>query len=80
MDVIDGTSDTVMLLETPKGQPWLGANPLTVDQAIEILGNLPDGEELVIVKYDGSVGTLDNQVDKDELRSLFEPADEKKKP
>ena len=80
VDVIDGTSDTVMLLETPKGQPWLGANPLTVDQAIEILGNLPDGEELVIVKYDGSVGTLDNQVDKDELRSLFEPADEKKKP
>ena len=56
-------------------RPWLNANPLTVDQALETVVGLPDGVDLVIVMYDGSLRTIDNSVDKQVLRFLFEPAD-----
>ena len=74
-DITDGTSNTVMLLQTPKGRPWLTANPLSVDEAIDIVVGLPDGEELMIVMYDGSLRTISNSVEKQVLRFLFEPAD-----
>ncbi len=79
-DITDGTSKTVMLIETPKGRPWLEANPVTVDQAIEMVVGLPEGEELAVVFYDGSVRTVDNSIDKKLLRWLFEPADGNKIP
>ena len=74
-EITDGTSNTVMLIENPKGRPWMEQNPLTVDQAIELVSSLPDGEQILIGMYDGSVRKISNQVDKETLRWLFTPDD-----
>ena len=75
--IMDGTSNTIMLLENPKGRPWLEDNPLTVDEAIELVSELEDGTDLVAVRYDGSTFLVTNQIAKEKLRSLLEPNDGK---
>jgi hypothetical protein len=75
--VTDGSSNTIMLLENPQGRPWLEDNPLTVDEAIELVSGLKDGADLVAVRYDCSAFLITNKMEKEELRSMLVPNDGK---
>ncbi|MFK7769932.1 MAG: hypothetical protein AB8B55_22180 [Mariniblastus sp.] len=74
-DVLDGKSKTVMLIEFPKGKPWLEQNPLTIDEAIELVSTLKDGHSLHVIFYDGVVRKVSNKIPKKALRLLFDPQD-----
>lgn len=74
-NITDGTSNTIMLIEYPEGAPWLENKALSIDDAVALVSGLQDGEDLVVVFYDCSARTLTNQVDKETLRNLFNPAD-----
>ena len=45
---------------------------LPVAEALEILTNIPEGEDVIAAYYDGSVHRIDNSYDKDELKSLLQ--------
>lgn len=74
-EITDGTSNTIMLIENPKGAPWLEDNPLTIDAAVKLVTGLADGEELIVAFYDGSCSRISNRVPEKELRNLFDPRD-----
>lgn len=73
--IVDGTSNTILLLEYPKGMPWAERNDLTIDEAVELFKSLEEGESLVAGFYDGSVHNLKAGIDEDLLRKLLDPAD-----
>lgn len=73
-DIRDGSSNTIMLLECPDGIPWLEPKDLSVLEAIRMVKNLKDGEELMAVRYDCSVYRIINEFSANELRALFSPA------
>ena len=74
-NITDGSSNTIMLIENPNAGPWMQNKPISVDDAIKMVTELKDGEQLVAVLYDCSVQMLDNKMDKDNLRNMLEPAD-----
>jgi len=74
-DIPDGTSNTIVLIENPNAGPWLKNTPFTAEDAMQLVANLKDGEELVVVLYDGSTGSIDNSIDKETLRNLLDPKD-----
>ena len=74
-DITDGTSNTIMLIENPNAGPWLKNTPLTAEDAIQLVSNLKDGEQLVIVLYDCSTHKIENSIDKETLKNLLDPAD-----
>lgn len=73
--ITDGSSNTIMLLEHPQGQPWLNANGLTPEEAVKLVQGLKDGEDLAAVFYDGSSRFLNNKIPADSLKWLFMPND-----
>ncbi|MFT5301410.1 MAG: hypothetical protein ACI814_002213 [Mariniblastus sp.] len=73
--ITDGTSNTIMLIENPAGEPWLENGSLTIDQAVEMVSELEDGVQLIAAFYDGSVRRIDNSIKKETLRNLFDPQD-----
>ena len=75
-DITDGTSNTIMLIENPNGRPWLNSNPLTIDEAVELVKSLGPGETLAVAMYDGSVRTISSKIEETALRNLFDPADD----
>jgi len=74
-DITDGSSNTIMLIENPNAGPWLKNTPFTAEEAIQLVSNLKDGQELVVVLYDCSTHTIDNSIDKETLKNLLDPAD-----
>ena len=74
-DVIDGTTNTIMLLEHPKGERWLESGGLSSEQAVALVTGLQDGEELIAVFYDGSSRKLSNKIKAETLKNLFDPRD-----
>ncbi len=75
--LLDGASNTVMLVENPAGRPWMENNPLTIDEAVALVSSLPDDTKLMAVRYDGSTLMLSNKNSKEELTSMFDPTDGK---
>ena len=74
-DVKDGAANTVMLIETPQGRPWIENKPLSVDEAVAMVKGLGDGQELFVALYDGTVSKVSNQIAEETLRNLFRPND-----
>ena len=74
-DLTDGSSNTIMLIENPKGGPWLENKPLTIDEAVKLVTGLTDGKELTVAFYDGSCYKISNRVPEKTLRNLFDPKD-----
>jgi len=74
-DITDGSSNTIMLIEYPAGQPWLENGGLSVEKAVELVTGLEDGEELIVTFYDCSTRTISNKFDKSTLENLFRPDD-----
>ena len=73
--ITDGSSNTIMLIENPKGGPWMEDKPLTLDEAVKLVTGLADGETLIVAFYDGSVSRISNKVPEKDLRAFFDPAD-----
>jgi hypothetical protein len=69
--VRDGASNTIMFMENPEKVIWSKPGDLTIDQAVELVRNLPDGEVLVVAFYDGGVDTISNKMDLKLLRAML---------
>lgn len=74
-EITDGTSNTIVLIELTKGEPWLKNGGLSIDEAVALVTGLADGEELIAMLYDGSSRRLTNKINKETLQNLFNPAD-----
>jgi len=74
-DVKDGTANTIMLIESPVGRPWLENKPLTLEEAVAMVSGLGDGQKLFVGLYDGSTAAVTNQISEETLRNLFNPND-----
>ena len=74
-EITDGSINTIALLEYPKGKPWMENNPITIDEAVELVLNLKADELLIAVFYDGSAISIDNQIGEENLRNLLDPRD-----
>ena len=69
--IIDGASNTIMLMENPNGEIWTKPGDLSIDQAIELVKDLKDGEKLVVAFYDGRAMTISNQMDIETFKALL---------
>ena len=74
-DVKDGVANTIMLIESPEGRPWMENKPLTLEEAVAMVKGLGDGQDLYVGLYDGSIATVTNQIADETLRNLFSPND-----
>ena len=69
----DGTSNTIMFLENPAGVPWTQNKDLTVLEAVKLVKNLKDGEELVAVMYDASTRMISNKMKLSTVKAMLTP-------
>jgi hypothetical protein len=77
-DITDGTSNTIMLVSNPAGQPWMDPKGLTVDEAVNLYESLKDGETLLTAYFDGSIRKLaKGEMTAEEFRSALIPNDGK---
>lgn len=74
-DIRDGLSNTVALIEYPAGLPWTQNNDLSIDDAVELVRSLNEGEKLAIGYYDGSVTYVREGIGEDLLRKILDPND-----
>jgi Protein of unknown function (DUF1559) len=70
-EVVDGLSNTIMLIEYPAGVPWMEPRDLEIDQALELVTALKEGESLRVALYDGSVGSLKSGLTAEQIRPFF---------
>ena len=70
-NIIDGTSNTIMLMENPKKVTWSKPGDLSMDDAVNLVKNLKDGEELIVVFYDASTSTVTNKADIDNFKAML---------
>lgn len=77
-DIVDGTSNTFVLIQYKTGQPWMNPKNLSVDEAVKVYMSLADGETLLAARYDGSVQKLaKGEMTEEEFRSALIPDDGK---
>ena len=69
----DGASNTIMLMENPNMVTWCKPDDLSINEAVNLVKNLKDGEELVIVFYDASVRTVSNKMDIEMFKAMLTP-------
>ena len=67
----DGSSNTIMLMENPNKVTWSKPDDLSIDEAVNLVKNLKDGEKLIIGMYDGSVMTVSNQADIETFKAML---------
>ena len=70
-DIRDGTSNTIMLMENPNKVAWSKPGDLSIDEAVNLVKNLEDGEKLAVVFYDCSVHTVTNKMDLEKFKALL---------
>lgn len=71
--ITDGLSNTIALIESTELVPWTEANDLSIEAAEKMILGLPDGKEIYVGMYDGSVHKLDNKIPADKLHALLTP-------
>lgn len=80
-EVVDGTSNTVMLIENPNANSgdWATENDVTVNEAVALLKSIKPGESLRVCFYDGhvlSIGCLkEKKLSDEQIALLFKPND-----
>lgn len=80
-EVVDGTSNTVMLIENPNANSgdWATENDVTVNEAVALLKSIKPGESLRVCFYDGhvlSIGCLkEKELSDEQIALLFKPND-----
>lgn len=79
--ILDGTSNTIMLIENRSAAmaPWAKPGDLDIDGAVAAVKALKEGDFLWVAMYDGSVWKLPcvkgTDVTDEELRTMFDPRD-----
>ncbi|MEZ6094765.1 MAG: DUF1559 domain-containing protein [Pirellulaceae bacterium] len=76
-DILDGTSNTIMMILKPSDGNWYEPKDLSVDDAVTYWESLKEGDKLIVGFYDGSVRALDKSTTAEEFRSMLEPNDGK---
>lgn len=74
-NIIDGTSNTIMFLQVPAGQPWMESGGISQADAAKVISEIPEGESLIAAFYDGSVQKIPSGLDADTVRRLLDPTD-----
>ena len=69
----DGASNTIMLLELKRAAPWMQPGDIGLEEAVEIIAGLQEGETILAGYYDGSIHTIPAGVPKDTIRALLTP-------
>ena len=70
-DIPDGLENTIMFMENPKKVIWSKPGDLTIDQAVSLVKNLPDGEKLIISFYDASTFAVSNKMDLEMFKAML---------
>ena len=70
-NITDGLSNTIMLMENPNKVTWSKPGDLSTDDAVNLVKNLKDGEELVVVFYDCSTSSVTNKADIDNFKAML---------
>lgn len=70
-DIIDGTSNTIMLIRAPAKAAWLSPTDLTIDEAMEVITSVPAGQSTTVAFFDGSVRDIDGGTNADTVRAML---------
>jgi len=73
-EIVDGSSNTICMVEFPQGVAWLENKDVTAAQVVEMVKNLKEGESRIAARYDGSILPLRAGMNIEELNSLLTPA------
>lgn len=71
--ITDGLSNTIALIESTELVPWTEPKDVTIEAAEKMILGLPDGQEIYVGMYDGSVRKLSNKISADKLHALLTP-------
>jgi len=70
-DITDGTSNTIMLIETPSSIPWMQPKDLTLDEAVALLSGIESNQSIVVAMFDGSVREITGPLAAETARGLL---------
>jgi len=70
-EITDGTSNTIMLLENSTAIPWLKPGDMTVDQAVKLLSESPQGTVILAAMYDGSIRSIHCPLNAEAARTIL---------
>lgn len=73
--VLDGSSMSIMLLETLNPVPWTKNQDISVKEAIEMVNSLPEGQQVRAARYDGSAIMLPGDYSPEEIEAMMDPTD-----
>ena len=73
IDLTDGSSNTICMVEVSEGIPWKSNKDVTPAQVIEMIGNLGEGEVMVVGFYDASVIAVDSSTDLELNKKMCTP-------
>ncbi len=72
-NITDGLSNTIAMIESSELVPWTQAKDISIEAAEKMILGLPDGKEIYVGMYDGSVQKLSNKITADKLHALLTP-------
>ena len=72
-NITDGTSNTIAMIESTELVPWTQAKDISIEAAEKLILGLPDGQEIIVGMYDGSVTRLDNKIPLEKLHAMLTP-------
>jgi hypothetical protein len=70
-DILDGTSNTIMLLQNPAGIPWMEPQDLDIEEAVALVTRLKPGETLIATFYDASTRRIKSGLTAEQVRPFF---------
>lgn len=74
-DIVDGVSNTLMVVASDKEVPWLEPDQgLSAEQVYRLVRNLDEGKFVYAGTYDGKLLTLSKDIDNAKLSALLSPA------
>lgn len=79
--ILDGTSNTIMLIENPNAAMTAWSKPLDlkIDDAVKLVKELKKGEFLWVTMFDGSVHRMPSMIDsgatEEQIKHLMDPRD-----
>lgn len=71
--ITDGLSNTIAMIESSELAPWTEAKDVSIEAAEKMILGLPDGQEIYVGMYDGSVRKLSNKIPADKLHAMLTP-------
>lgn len=72
-NITDGTSNTIAMIESTELVPWTQAKDISIEAAEKMILGLPDGKDIVVGMYDGSVTRLNNKIPPEKLHAMLTP-------